>query len=137
MTQRDTPAGVGATGAATEPSTRVTRILLACGVAAGPLYVLLGLVQALTREGFDLRRHELSLLANGELGWIQIANLVVSGLLVVVAAVGMRRVLRPGRGGTWGPRLVGGYGVGLIAAGVLWPTPPTASRLGHRRACPS
>ncbi len=119
MTQRDTPAGVGATGAATEPSTRVTRILLACGVAAGPLYVLLGLVQALTREGFDLRRHELSLLANGELGWIQIANLVVSGLLVVVAAVGMRRVLRPGRGGTWGPRLVGGYGVGLIAAGVF------------------
>src|SRR6266545_2955370 len=65
MTQRDTPAGVGATGAATEPSTRVTRILLACGVAAGPLYVLLGLVQALTREGFDLRRHELSLLAYG------------------------------------------------------------------------
>jgi hypothetical protein len=31
----------------------------------------------------------------------------------------MRRVLRPGRGGTWGPLLVGAYGAGLIAAGVF------------------
>jgi hypothetical protein len=31
----------------------------------------------------------------------------------------MRRVLRPGRGGTWGPLLVGAVGVGLILAGVF------------------
>jgi Protein of unknown function (DUF998) len=31
----------------------------------------------------------------------------------------MRRVLRPGRGGTWGPRLVGALGAGLVMAGVF------------------
>jgi hypothetical protein len=33
--------------------------------------------------------------------------------------VGLRRVLGRGRGGTWGPRLVGVYGAGLVGAGVF------------------
>jgi len=69
----------------------------------------------LIRDGFDIRRHALSLLSNGDLGWIQIVNFLVCGLLVI--AVGMRRVLRGSRGGTWGPLLIGVYGVGLIGAG--------------------
>ncbi len=93
--------------------------LLVCGVLAGPLYVVVGATQALTREGFDIRRHALSLLSNGELGWIQIANFIASGLLVIAAAVGMRRVLDPGRGGTWGPVLIGTYGASLIAAAIF------------------
>jgi hypothetical membrane protein len=100
------------------PTTQTTR-LLACGVVAGPLFVAVALLQALTREGFDLRRHPLSLLSLGELGWIQIANFVVAGLLSVAFAVGLRRVLHPGRGSRWGPRLVGAYGVGLIMGGVF------------------
>jgi Protein of unknown function (DUF998) len=98
---------------------KVTRALLACGIVAGPLYVVLGLIQAFTREGFDIRRHPLSLLSNGDLGWIQISTFVVSGLLVVMYAIGIRRALHPGRGATWGPLLVGTYGVGLIAAGIF------------------
>jgi hypothetical protein len=47
------------------------------------------------------------LLSLGDLGWIQIANFVVTGALFVACAVGLRRVLHPGRAGTWGPRLVG------------------------------
>jgi Protein of unknown function (DUF998) len=35
----------------------------------------------------------------------------------------MRRVMRSGPGGTWGPRLIGAYGVGLAAAGVFRPDP--------------
>jgi hypothetical protein len=31
----------------------------------------------------------------------------------------MRRALRPGRGGTWGPLLVGALGAGLVLAGVF------------------
>ena len=34
-----------------------TRALLACGVVGGPLYVTVTLVEALTRDGFDLRTH--------------------------------------------------------------------------------
>jgi hypothetical membrane protein len=99
--------------------TPTTRALLAGGAVAGPLFIIVGLLQAVTRDGFDLRRHPLSLLSNGDLGWIQIANFVVTGLLFAAAAVGMRRVMHPGRGGTWGPLLVGVVGVGMVAAGVF------------------
>ena len=34
-----------------------TRVLLACGVVAGPLYVIVTMAQALTRDGFDLKQH--------------------------------------------------------------------------------
>jgi hypothetical protein len=100
------------------PTTQ-TMWLLACGIVAGPLFIAVVLIQAFTRDGFDLSRHPLSLLSLGDLGWIQTANFVVTGALYVACAVGMRRVLRPGRRGTWGPRLVGGVGVGLIVAGIF------------------
>jgi hypothetical membrane protein len=105
--------------AASDALTNRTRVLLRCGVVAGPLFLAVVFAQALTRDRFDLSRHPISLLSLGELGWIQIANFVVTGALYVACAVGMRRVLHPGRGGTWGPLLVGGLGVGLILAGVF------------------
>ena len=100
----------------------ITRSLLGYGVLAGPFYVVVGLAQALTRDGYDLTRHDLSLLANGSPGWIQIANFVLTGLMTIAAAVGMARSLRVlggGPGTVWGPRLVGLYGVGLVGAGVF------------------
>jgi Protein of unknown function (DUF998) len=103
--------------------TRQTTRLLACGIVAGPLFLAAWLIQAFTREGFDLTRHPLSLLSLGELGWIQIANFVVTGVLYVACAIGMRRVLHPGRSGTWGPLLVGGFGIGLILAGIFTTDP--------------
>jgi Protein of unknown function (DUF998) len=44
---------------------------------------------------------------------------VVTGALFVACAAGFRRVLHPGRGGTWGPRLIRALGAGLIVAGVF------------------
>lgn len=97
------------------------RTLLTCGVVAGPLYIVVVVMQMLTRDGFDISRHPASLLSNGEQGWIQIVNFVVSGLLFVACAVGLHRVLRPaaGRGAVWGPRLVGVFGAGMVAAAVF------------------
>jgi hypothetical protein len=96
-----------------------TRRLLTCGVVAGPLYLVVVVLQALTRDGFDLSRHPASVLSNGDQGWIQIVNFVVSGLLFVACAIGLRRVSGAGRGSTWGPRLVGVFGAGMVAAGVF------------------
>lgn len=102
------------------PATRpASRTALALGLAAGPLYVVTGLVQVLLREGFDVRRHALSHLSNGEHGWIQIANFITSGTLVIVGALGCRVALRAQRAGTWGPILLGVFGFGLIGAGIF------------------
>jgi hypothetical protein len=94
-----------------------TRTLLGFGALAGPLYLGLGLAQALTRPGYDLTRHDLSLLSNGDFGWIQVGNFFLTGALVFAGAVGLRRALPGGRGRVWAPLLVAGYGLGVIGAG--------------------
>ncbi|MEU4834280.1 DUF998 domain-containing protein [Streptosporangium sp. NPDC023615] len=101
------------------PAAGVTASLLSLGVIAGPVYVVVSVVQALTREGFDLTRHAWSMLANGDLGWIQVTNLVVAGLATVACAAGLRRALTGGAGAAWIPRLVAVYGVSLIGAGIF------------------
>lgn len=116
------------------PAARVTRSLLGYGILAGPLYVCVALGQALTREGFDLRRHAWSLLANGEHGWIQIANFVVTGLMTVAAAVGLRRALAPGRARTWAPLLIIMYGASLVGAGIFRADPAQGFPVGAPEA---
>jgi Protein of unknown function (DUF998) len=121
ITASDGGGAIAPPAAPTAPTarTKATQVLLACGALAGPLYLAVGLGQAFTRDGFDLGRHALSLLANGPFGWIQVGNLLITGLLTIACAVGLRRVLGGGPGGTWGPRLVGVYGAGLLLAGVF------------------
>jgi hypothetical protein len=98
---------------------RTTRRLLAAGVVAGPVYVLLATGQILFREGFDVRVHAVSLLANGPWGWVQVANFILAGTLVIAGAIGLRRGMRGEPGGTWGPLLLWGYGLGLIGSGMF------------------
>jgi len=109
--------------AAVRPSpssaTSPTRALLACGIAAGPLYVGSGALEMLTRPGFDPLRHDLSLMANGDLGWIHSGLLLLTGLLVVASSVGLRAAVRRGPASVWGPRLLALYGLGLIGAGLF------------------
>src|SRR3954447_11634234 len=71
-----------------------TRVLLGCAAVAAPLWATVSLLQAATREGFDLTRHPLSALSNGSLGWLQITNFLVAGLLTIIGAAGLRRVMR-------------------------------------------
>lgn len=96
-------------------ATTGTRALLACAAVAGPLWAAVALAQAATRDGYDLTRHPLSMLSNGSLGWLQITNFVIAGLLLMVGAAGFRRVLPS----TWLPRLVALNGAGLLAAGIF------------------
>jgi hypothetical protein len=97
----------------------VTRSLLGWGAVAGPFYVATSVLQGVTREGFDFTRHQWSLLENGDLGWLQVANFVLTGLMLVAFAVGLRRALAGGPGARWAPRLVGVFGACLVAAGVF------------------
>lgn len=103
-----------------QPRTTVsTRTLLACGALATPVFGVVSLAQVATREGFDLVRHPLSMLSNGDLGWLQITNFLVTAALTLAGSVGLRRVLRGTPGGRWAPRLVLVNGIGLVAAAVF------------------
>jgi len=110
----------GGLARACDPAARVTRSLLGWGAVAGPFYVTVVLGQALLRPGFDLAHDDASLLSNGGLGWIQIANFLLTGAMVIACAVGVRRALGGGaKAGTWGPLLLGLFGLGMIGAGVF------------------
>ena len=99
----------------------VTRSLLGWGVVAGAFYLIVGLVQALTRDGFDLGRHPLSLLMLGEGGWMQRANLILSGLMVLAAALGFFRAMGRAGSGTRAGILLGVFGLGLVGSGIFPP----------------
>lgn len=96
---------------------RVTRLLLGCGAVGAVLFVVVFTVDGATRAGYDPVRHPVSALSLGDRGWLQITNFVVSGLLLLAFAVGLRRATRPGPGSRWGPLLVGTYAVALALSG--------------------
>ena len=123
------------------------RMALIAGAIAGPLYVGVGTLEAVLRDGFDIRIHSLSLLANGPGGWIHSTMMVVSGLLTVIGALGVSTVQQ--RTGRRSYAMIIGlviYGLGIATAGLLRadpaegfpigtpPGPPvvvTASGVGH------
>jgi len=99
------------------------RTLLTAGMLTGPIFFAVAIVLALVRPGFDIRVHAISQLSLGEGGWIQVASFLVTGLLAVAAAVGVRRKLRGRKGGTWGPILTATFGLGLLLAGIFTADP--------------
>jgi hypothetical protein len=101
------------------PGTARTKALLGCGALAGPLFTLGWTVEGATRAGYDPLRHPVSSLELGDLGWTQRANFLVTGGLTLASAVGLRRMLRPLGGSTWGPLLVGAHAIGLLGAGIF------------------
>lgn len=97
----------------------MTRLLLACG-AVGPLInIVVILVLGATRPGYNAWQIPDSNLELGIGGWIQITNYIITGALLLGFAIGLRRVLRTGRGSTWGPILLGIYGLTFIVTGIF------------------
>jgi hypothetical protein len=96
-----------------------SRVLLVGAVVATPLFVLLWAAQALTRDGFRPTYHPMSLLSLGDWGWVQIANFVVVGLLLVGGGIGIGRSLGGGRLVAWIRILIVLIGLGLIVSGVF------------------
>ncbi|MET7819251.1 DUF998 domain-containing protein [Micromonospora zamorensis] len=109
------------------------RALLIGGVLAGPIFVGSAIVQASTRDGFDFRRHPVSVLSTGELGWIQIVTFLVSGVLCALAADALRRRTGGGGGSVWLPRLLTLYGLGLIGAAIFSADPADGFPVGTPR----
>jgi len=106
------------------------RQALVAGAVAGPLYVSVGILEAVLRRGFDIRIHSLSLLANGSTGWIHSAMMVTSGLLTVIGALGMSRAQRVGRRSYATIFGLAAYGLGIAIAGLLRADPAEGFPLG-------
>jgi hypothetical protein len=112
------------------PDTARTKALLVCGAIAGPLFTLAWVVEGATRAHYQPLRHPVSSLELGDLGWTQRANFIITGLLTLAFAVGLRRALRPLGGSTWGPLLVGAHAIGLLGAGIFVTDPVSGYPLG-------
>ena len=95
--------------------------LFVCGVIAGPLFVLVFLIEGAMTPDYDAARHPVSSLALGRFGWTQTLNFIVVGLLTLAFAVGLVRL--PGARQKVGGTLVGIWGVGLIGAGAFLTDP--------------
>jgi len=100
------------------PADATTRRLLGLGMLAGPVYLVVGFAQAFTRPGFDIARHPLSSLANGDLGWIQTANFLVTAVLVMAGAVGLARSA-DGRGRFLSAILILVFGLSMVGAALF------------------
>lgn len=124
--------GTGSPRKAINVSAAVTRSLLGYGVLVGPFYLLIGVAHGLVRDGFSFARHPLSVLANGPGGWVQTANFVLSGLMVIAAAVGFWRVPTPRLRAS--PVFLALFGLSMIVASVLRADPmdgfPAGTLLG-------
>lgn len=98
------------------PPTPATRGLLCCSAAAGPLFVIVFVVEGAQRPDYKPLRHPVSSLALGSRGWVQAANFAVAGTLYLAGAVGLIRTRDPLLGTGLGPALFGGVGLGLLGS---------------------
>jgi Protein of unknown function (DUF998) len=106
------------------PGTRQawTRRLLRCGVAAGPVFVAVFLLEGAVRDGYRPLRHPVSSLALGPRGWIQAGNFAMAGTLFLAGAAGLARAGDPAASRA-APALIGAAGAGLIGAAVFTTDP--------------
>ena len=109
-----------------------TGALLLSGVTAGIVFIGVTAVEIFARPGFDITRHAVSVLSLGERGWVMTATFIVSGILTLLCALGMRQALGGAAGGIWVPILIGLYGLGLILAGIF----PAPAGLGFPPGTP-
>lgn len=113
-----------------------TKQLLKGGILAGLVFYGVAFIEMLFRPGFSIAKHPVSMLALGDLGWIQILNFLVTGSLVILCAVGMRQLLRGGKAGIWGPILIGLNGLGFILAGIFTADPANGFPIGTPEGIP-
>ncbi|MBM7791320.1 DUF998 domain-containing protein [Tenggerimyces flavus] len=102
------------TATLTPPHYIATRVAVWCGIVAGPLFVAAFLVQGFLKPDYNPLRHPVSSLALGPHGWIQTANFLLTGVLVLAfAAIARSKTDKPTA------VLIGLWGLGLIAAGIF------------------
>src|SRR5688572_63917 len=96
-----------------------TKLFLVCGAIAGPFFTIAWFVEGLTRANYDPMRHPISSLAIGESGWTQVTNFIITGVLTLALAFGLRGALGSRGGPKWGVIWMTAIGIGFIGAALF------------------
>ncbi|WP_169813055.1 DUF998 domain-containing protein [Nocardia niwae] len=108
-----------------------TRILLACGILAPLLNIVVLLILGAIRPDYNAWVVPDSNLELGPGGWMQITNYIVTGLLLLAFVTGVRRIVRTWRGATWLPVLLCAYALTFVAIGPILPDPSLGYPVGE------
>jgi hypothetical protein len=110
-----------------EAPSRRERTLLACGVIGPPLFMAVFLMESVVHPpGYDPLRHTVSAFVFGAFGWVQVANFILTGALLLAFAFGLRPALRRYGSGRLVPVLIGLLAAGLIGSGLFAGDPVAA-----------
>jgi hypothetical membrane protein len=112
------------------------RLLTFCGAVGAALFVGVFTLESATRPGYDPLRNMVSELSLSDDGWMQIANFLMIGTLLLAFSTGLRRSLRGRRGATWGPRILRVTAIGMLLAGVFACDPGLAYPAGAPAGLP-
>lgn len=95
------------------------KLQLVCGAIAGPLFILTFIIEDALRAHYNPVHNLVSSLEYGRLGWIQVGNFLITGVLVMVFAIGLWRRYRTVHDMVWGAWLIGILAIGIIGAGIF------------------
>jgi hypothetical membrane protein len=105
----------------------IQRGLLWCGAVGSVLFIVIFLINDVVKPGYDPVRDAVSEAEIGSGGWLQIANFIVSGLLITASSVAVANTVN-----RWTGMLVALVGAGLALAGVFVSDPvPTDHATWH------
>lgn len=105
----------------------IQRGLLWCGAVGSALFIVIFLINDVVKPDYDPVRDAVSEAEIGSGGWLQIANFIVSGLLITASSVAVANTVN-----RWTGVLVALVGGGLALAGVFVSDPvPTDHATWH------
>jgi hypothetical membrane protein len=105
----------------------VMAALAAAGIVGPIIFAVVALAHSLLRQDHSLVAHPISALAAGTNGWVQNANFLLFGLLMLAYAVGLHLGVRPSWAGVVGFSFLVLSGVGLIWGGLFPATDATGA----------
>jgi hypothetical protein len=107
------------------------RALIGCGIVGPPLFVAVFLVEGALRPDYSPIRDYVSALCIGKRGWIQIANFLLFGTLMLAFATGLRGAFSWGPGAFAVPLMFGTFGFALLVAGIFVGDPQSSRGIIH------
>ncbi len=110
----------------------VIAALATAGIAGPIIFAVVALVHSLLRPDHSLVTHPVSALAAGPSGWLQNANFLLFGVLMIAYAIGLHLGVRPTKWGVVGVTFLVLSGVGLLWGGVFPATDATGAFDGDR-----